>query len=254
MRRLSGMTLLLIGLTGCVSQPNLEQLRAENERLEQQLDQASGQISDLRVREQGLREDLSERERVIEVLETEKSSRTEVASHLRSSIRAFVQDQIDSYQDFLLQADLLDYVGGELVERANRSEEESRTLVDLANPMPSSGTLTGMSAHFLDSGRLVVKVLRPIEDELVVIWESMEIEVAQTGVQRFSFPVSVGVEAGDVVAYRFSGPVSVSYDRGTGDTRYQRENLPLGSTVKKKDLAGADEHRAYSIGVFGLLN
>ncbi len=242
-----------LGLTACLTQPNVKELRDENSQLQRQLDQASDEITDMRVREERLLTELSERNRVIDVLSTEKSSRVRESSQLRSLVRDFVEAQIDSYRDFLLQSDLLDYVGGELVSRSHRGEE-SRTLVDLANPIPRSGTLTGMAGYFESSAQLVVKVLRPVQDELVVVWESKPISTEQSGVVRLSFPVSVGVDEGDIIAYQFDGAVPISYDRGTGNTRFQREGLTLGSMVEPDDLAGAEERRAYSIGVLGLLN
>ncbi|WP_341937883.1 hypothetical protein [Marinimicrobium sp. C2-29] len=253
MRNMSIVLIVLVGLAGCVAQPDIKELRDDNQELERRLSQASDEISELRVSEQRLLDQLDERERLIGVLETEKSSRTQDASELRSSIRAFIESQIDSYQSFLLQADLLDYIGGELVERAN-GVEESRTLVDLDNPIPDAGTLTGVAAHFLETSSFKVKVLRPVDDQWVVIWESMELTVEETGRQRISFPVSVGVERGDVIAYWFSGPVPISYDLGTGDTRYLREDLAVGSTLETRHLSGAEEGRAYSVGVVGLLN
>ncbi|UZJ44917.1 hypothetical protein OOT55_02355 [Marinimicrobium sp. C6131] len=252
LRRVSAL-LMTLGLTACLAQPNVKALRDENAQLQRQLNQASDEITDMRVREERLRTELSERNRVIDVLSTEKSSRVQESSQLRALVRDFVQAQIDSYRDFLLQSDLLDYVGGELVSRAHRGEE-SRTLVDLANPIPRSGTLTGMAGHFESPGQLVVKVLRPVEENLVVVWESLPIRAEQSGLVRLSFPVSVGVDEGDIIAYQFDGVVPISFDRGTGDTRFQREGLTLGSIVEPEALAGADERRAYSIGVLGLLN
>ncbi|ROQ19632.1 hypothetical protein EDC38_0217 [Marinimicrobium koreense] len=251
-RRISPL-IVTLSLTACLTQPNVKALRDENNQLQRQLDQASDEITDMRVREEQLRAELEERNRVIDVLSTEKSSRAQESSQLRGLVRDFVQSQIDSYRDFLLQSDLLDYVGGELVSRAHRGEE-SRTLVDLANPIPRSGTLTGVAGYFESPGQLVVKVLRPVDDSLVVVWESLPVEAEQSGVVRLSFPVSVGVDEGDIIAYQFDGVVPVSFDRGTGDTRFQREGLTLGSLVEPEELAGADERRAYSIGVLGLLN
>lgn len=242
-----------LGLSACLTQPNVKELQDDNALLQRQLDQASDEITDMRVREEQLQAELEERNRVIDVLSTEKTSRVQESTQLRALVRDFVQEQIDSYQGFLLQSDLLDYVGGELVSRAHRGEE-SRTLIDLDNPVPKSGTLTGMAGYFESPGQLVVKVLRPVQDNLVVVWESQPINAEQSGLVRLSFPVSVGVDEGDIIAYQFDGVVPVSFDRGTGDTRFQREGLTLGSQVDTDELAGAEERRAYSIGVLGLLN
>lgn len=251
--RVCVLTMVTLGLTACLAQPNVKALRDENAQLQQQLNQASDEITERRVREERLRAELAERNRVVDVLSTEKSSRVRESSQLRSVVREFVQVQIDRSREFLLQSDLLDYVGGELVSRAHRGEE-SRTLIDLAHPMPSSGTLTGMAGYFESPATLVVKVLRPVEAKLMVVWESQPIQTEDTGLVRLRFPVSVGVTKGDVIAYQFDGVVPVSFDRGTGDTRFQRTGLPLGAALAADTLAGAEERRAYSIGVLGLLN
>lgn len=245
--------LVPLALTACVTQPDIQQLRQENAQLEREVEQASDQISELRVREEQLLTELEERKRVIGVLTTEKSSRVEESTELRGLVREFVQEQIDSYREFLFQADLLDYVGGELMSRSERGGE-ALTLVDLAHPVPKAGTLTGVAGYFEAPGEVTVSVLRPVEEQLVVVWQSPPIDVEQNGEVRVSFPVTVGVEPGDVLAYGFSGPVPVGFDRGTGNTRFQRARLTVGSTVDPDDLKGADENRSYSLGVFGLLN
>lgn len=247
------MALIPLVLTACVSQPDIQQLRQENTQLEQEIERASDQISELRVREEQLLGELEERKRVIGVLTTEKSSRVEESTELRGLVREFVQGQIDSYREFLFQADLLDYVGGELMSRSQRGDE-ALTLVDLAHPIPKPGTLTGVAGYFETPGEVSVSVLRPVEEELVVVWQSPPIAVEQSGEVRVSFPVTVGVEPGDVLAYGFSGPVPVGFDRGTGNTRFQRAPLTVGSMVAPDELKGADENRSYSLGVVGLLN
>lgn len=240
-------------LTACMAQPGVKELQENNAELERQLEQASDEISDMRVREERLRSELEERERVIGVLQSEKSSRVEESTELRGLVRNFVQEQIDSYRGFLMQADLLDYIGSELVSRSRRGEE-ALTLVDLAHPMPKAGTLTGVAGYFEAPGEVVVSVLRPVGEQLVVVWESPATAISGSGEVRVSFPVTVGVEPGDIIAYEFAGAVPVSFDIGTGDTRYQREPLTVGAMVDPEELDGEKEHRAYSIGVFGLLN
>src|SRR5690606_11768928 len=120
-------------------------------------------------------------------------SRIQESSVLRGQVRRFVQNQIDAYKDFLVQGGLLDYVGGELVERAN-VEQRPAFIVDLANPVPRPGTLTGVGAHFVQPGRFSVKVLRRVDQNLVVIWDSKPLTVTQPGINRINFAVGVGVE------------------------------------------------------------
>lgn len=249
-------SLLLVStlvLGACQTQPQMKQMQDQNRLLSADLERANNSIAQLQQQETALRQQLAENARVMEVLGTEKTVRVQESSELRSQVRRFVQHQIDAHKDFLVQGGLLDYVGGELVERTN-IEEKSLFVIDLANPIPSSGTLTGVGAHFVRPGHFSVKVLRKVDQNLVVIWDSKPLQVTQPGINRINFPVSVGVEAGDVIGYYLADGVAISFDEGTGDSRFQAAELTLGATVRITNLAGAERRRAYSLGVYGLLN
>ncbi len=239
--------------TGCQTAPETQQLISKNEKLQAQLSDAKQRISELEFDGNQKQADIDELNRVLGVLDTEKSSRVKESSVLRGQVRKFVQEQIDSLKSFLVLGDLLDYVGGELVER-KFVEEKSLLLVDLAHPVPRNGILTGVGAYMNKATPFQVKVLRPVGDDLVVIWESGTISVAEAGKIRAEFPVSVGLEKGDVIGYYFPETVGASFDEGTSDTRYLSRNLKLGGNIKKSSLSGESKKRAYSIGVYGLLN
>lgn len=240
-------------LGACQMQPDIQQIKDQNRQLSSDLQRAQSDIAQLKDQELRLREEIAELSRVNDVLDVEKMSRIQESSVLRSQVRRFVQSQIDAYKDFMVLGGLLDYVGGELVERSSL-EDQPLLLVDLANPIPASGTLTGVGGYFAKPGKFSVKVLRPMDDKLVVIWDSNPLQVYQTGINQLNFPVSVVVEAGDVIAYHFAGGVLVSFDEGTGDTRFQTEAVKLGELLKPASLSGEKRKRAYSLGVYGLLN
>lgn len=251
-----GSLLLLLSmvlLSACQTQPEMKQMQSQNQQLKADLESAKNNIASLKIQESELRQELTEKTRVMNVLGTEKSSRVQESSELRSQVRRFVQHQIDAYKDFLVQGDLLDYVGGELVERSN-VEPKSLFVVDLFNQIPQAGTLTGVGGYFVRPGNFSVKVLRKIDQNLVVIWDSKSLSVKQAGLNRINFPVSVGVEQGDVIGYYFADGIAVSFDEGTGDARYQTDDLTLGASVRINSLQGEKRRRAYSLGVFGLLN
>ncbi|TQV84758.1 hypothetical protein FKG94_04355 [Exilibacterium tricleocarpae] len=240
-------------LAGCQAPPVIKEVQDQNRALQQQLQQANRQIAELQGREAQLREDADELNRVIGVLGTEKSSRVLESSNLRGQVRGFVLQQIDLLREFLVRGNLLDYVGGELVARS-RVDEQPLLLVDLANTVPGSGTLTGLGGHFTKPTTLTVKVLRAVDQQKVVIWESKPLTITEPGLTRINFPVAVGVEKGDVVAYYFPQATSVSFDTGTGDTRFMATDIGLGAVVPAAALDGAKSRRAYSLGVYGLLN
>jgi hypothetical protein len=240
-------------LWGCQTPPDIKALQDKNGVLQQQLSESKTAISTLEVDKQRLEKNVTELERVKGVLGEEKSSRVVASTHLRGEIRQFVQVQIDNLKQFLLASDLLDYVGGELVQRSS-IDDESVLVLDMHNPVPRNGSLTGVSAYFQNAGAVSVRVLRPIENNFVVVWASALVKVNGVGKQRLEFPVSVGVTKGDVLAYYFSEPRMVSFDTGTGDTRYKNSDIDVGEILKPSSMNGSRDKRAYSIGVIGLLN
>lgn len=249
---------LLLGallLVGCQTQPAMQQMQDENRQLQQKLGIATAEVARLDQANRALQAELIERERVMAVLGTEKDTRVNEASQLRAQVRGFVQQRIDGLKAFLVHSDLLDYIGSELVERA-QVDEQPQTIVDLANPVPRAGSLTAVGGYFNRSDELTVMVLRPVASDWVVIWRSQPLQIADQGLQQVSLPVSVGVEAGDVLAYHLPAQL-VSFDRGTGqsyvvNSRGQQQ-LTTGSMLMQKQLVAMQERRAYSLGVYALL-
>ena len=242
-----------IALGACGTPANVKQIQDQNATLQGKLSAAEKNIVALKNEQSRLQQDIAEYKRVIGVLGTEKNSRVSESTSLRGQVRGLVQSQIDGLKDFLVEGNLLDYVGGELVARS-QVDEKPVAVVDLANPVPKAGVLTGVGAFWQQAGTLSVQVLRPIEKELVVIWSSKDWRVDSAGYQRHNFSVNVGVEKGDVIAYSLSTPQSISFDIGTGDTRYLSDDLSIGDGFRASGLKGAKERRAYSLGVFALLN
>lgn len=248
-----GCLTIILALGACAAPPQTQNLINENKSLQGQLVEASSRISKLETDNRLKQQEIDELSRVLGVLDTEKSSRVQESSVLRGQVRNFVQNQIDSLKDFLVLGDLLDYIGGELVERS-AVEDKSLMIVDLANPIPRNGTLTGVGAHFSFPSPFIVKILRPAGDQLVVIWESKLIMVREAGPMRYDFPVTVGLEQGDYMAYYFPESTGISFDEGTSDVRYMTRDVKLGDDIRKSSLLGDSKKRAYSIGVYGLLN
>lgn len=239
----------VVVLSACQTSPDVKKM----EQLNADLVTAKSTIATLESQEVELRKDLAEKSRVNSVLGVEKTSRVQESSELRGQVRSFVQKQIDAYKDFLVRGGLLDYIGGELVVRA-KANEKPICVVDLANVIPKPGTLTGVGAYFVKPGKFSVKVLRKVDKSLVVIWDSKPLLATQTGAVRVNFPVSVGVEQGDLIGYYLAEGVQVSFDEGTGITRFQSEDLKLGDVISTSSMDGEKNRRAYSLGVYGLLN
>jgi len=239
-------------LSSCASQ-DVQVLQQKNADLEKQLSSANDQIEHLKNVESDLREKIGDLQHTTSVLTTEKTSRIEESSSLRGQVRKFVQNNIDNFKSFMVQGNLLDYVGSEMVGRA-KQDKTPILLVDFANPMPTSGVITGVGGFFIQGGNVEVKVLHPVGSDYVVTWESKLLTVEHAGKQQIQFPLSVGVEEGDVIGYFFPQMPNVGYDSSTGETLFNNADIPLGGTVSKSTLSGAMERRAYSLGVYGLLD
>lgn len=247
---------LVISLAACQAPQNVQQLQQKNQQLENELASARADIATLKSSEANLQGEVRELSRILEVMGTEKTSRVQESTQLRGLMRDFVQNQIDLLKDFLVKGDLLDYVGGELVVRKGDTPAKpdmNMLLVDLAHPIPAEGILTGVGAYFNQPGNFRVKVLRRVDGNLFVVWESKLLTVTQAGKQRVNFPVSVGVERGDMLAYFFPDQVIAAHDKGTGDTRTYQGDLMLGKSLAVRSLGHERERRAYSLGVYGLL-
>ncbi|MDH3947439.1 MAG: hypothetical protein OEU74_00605 [Gammaproteobacteria bacterium] len=239
-------------LTACQTPPNMQQLQSEKQTLQVELKAAEQEITKLKSERDTLQSELNEANRVIGVMGGEKSARVKESSTLRNEVRRFVQRQIDGLKTFLVKGDLLDYVGGEQVAR-KKYDNRPLMLVDLQNTVPRPGVLTGVGGYFAKPTQMVVKVLRPVNNDLVVIWESRPIAINKAGQVNAAFPVTVGVEKGDVLGYYFPKPATATFDTGTADTRYTKDNLRPGSKLSPSSLSGKKERRAYALGVYGLL-
>jgi hypothetical protein len=239
-------------LTACAAPPNVQQLQDEKQSLQVELKTAEQEITNLKSERDTLQAELNEANRVIGVMGGEKSARVKESSTLRNEVRRFVQREIDGLKAFLVKGDLLDYVGGEQVAR-KKYDNRPLMLVDLQNTVPRPGVLTGVGGYFAKPTQMVVKVLRPINNDLVVIWESRPIAIKKAGRTNVTFPVTVGVEKGDVLGYYFPQLATATFDTGTADTRYTKENLRPGSKIRPSSLSGKKERRSYALGVYGLL-
>ncbi|MEX1033525.1 MAG: hypothetical protein WDZ30_09205, partial [Cellvibrionaceae bacterium] len=76
-------------LTACQTPPQTQELLNRNERLQVQLEEAKAQIDALTAERNSKQEDIEDLNRVITVLNTEKSSRVQESSGLRSRVRGF---------------------------------------------------------------------------------------------------------------------------------------------------------------------
>lgn len=240
-------------LIGCGSTSNKGSTKDVISNLESQIKVSNEKNNELEVENRIQKIEIDKLSNVISALDTEKNSRVKESSVLRNQVRQFVQRKITDLKSFLVEGGLLDYIGGELVPRKN-VDDTPKTIIDLHNRIISSGVLTGVGAYVVKPSTVKVKVLRYTESQLVVVWESNVIRMNLVGSNRHQFVDSVSVQKGDVIAYEFINNVGVGFSEGTADSRYPEKPLKLGDSIHFNALLGAKEKRAYSIGVYGLLN
>ena len=240
-------------LIGCGSTSNKGSTKDVISNLESQIKATQEKNNELEIENRIQKIEINKLSNVVSALDTEKNSRVKESSVLRSQVRQFVQREITGLKSFLVEGGLLDYIGGELVPRKN-VDDTPKTIVDLHNRINSSGVLTSVGAYVVKPSTVKVKVLRYIENKLVVVWESNPIKMNLVGQNRHQFVDSVSVQKGDAIAYEFIKSVGIGYSEGTADSRYAEKPLMLGDSIHVNALLGAKAKRAYSIGVYGLLN
>lgn len=239
-------------LAGCQTTGEMKKLKDANQSLETQLSKANAEIAALKQREQSLSNELNNTKQVLGVMGTEKQSRVAESTALRQQARTFLLEHVDRMRQFLLDANLNDYVGGEQVVR-KLTEKGPALIADFSHPIPRGGQLLGVAAHLSAACSFSVRVLRKVENEYVVIWQGPKLEAKQAGTNRMMFPVAVGVEPGDIAAYFFPDAQCVAFDKGTGNFRYVTNDILLGGSIYATRFDGEKDKRMYSLGVFGLL-
>ena len=235
--------LVVLFASGCASS-RVKTLQAENLRLTSDLTTAHGSITRLEGEVKDLRQ-------VNKTLQYEKKAQVDETADVRRSARTFVRGQVESLRDFAQSRSLLDYVGGETIERAS-VDGENVLLVDMKNAFENPGILVGARVLARTETRLVFCVLRPQGDGVVVLWMSAPFLVPAGEVAHLSFDTPVAAQKGDMIGAYAPDALGVPHDTGTGDTRAVSGPVEVGQSIAVSDMNGA-QNRSYSFGVVGFL-
>jgi hypothetical protein len=240
-------------LCGCTTMSgDVGILQKENTALQRELREKNDQLERIGTREREMIEEAVALKNQVDLLEREKQVRIDDLNKLKYGTRSFLSDQMLSLRKFYEQEGLLDFVGSEIIERAHE-EGENLLLVDLKNTLSGPGTLVAGWAYLSAPGSSVMFcLLRPVEKDLVVVWQSEMFTVGEAGAAHFQFAVPPKVNGDEIVAVYCAGVVKVPFDLGTGDVRSIRGPVKEGDKLKRGDLQGK-EGRAYSFCVVGLL-
>ncbi len=241
----------MVFLAGCAS-TDVRQLRQERDGLAAELSFRENRIADLEKQNQVLSDELAYQKEVGETLQREKTARIKESSIVRRDARAFVQEQMRAIRKFSENKDLLDYVGGEPIDRPGTGGD-NLLLVDMKNRIPAAGTLVGSKVFAETRADLSFSVLRPQGNNLAVLWVSKPVSIPGSGLSRITFDVPVAVEEGDLIGLFCPGEVPVPFDSGTGDTRAFTSPATVGQVIPVDTLEDRGK-RTYSFGVVGFLD
>ncbi len=200
--------------------------------------------------------DIAELNRQLTIATTEKGRYDERIRDIAGSVREFIKNQMRENRNFLTNIALEDFIGNELIERAN-SGDESLIVINVAHPVPSGGQINGIGGYFTGSGDVIVKLLRPVgNDYLVVYNKPVQVKAEAPGEQYIDFDSPFIVKKGDILAYYFPGPVIVPYDVNIGINTYAKirsDHYGHGSRVAADNIWGKETlNRKYSLNYYGI--
>jgi hypothetical protein len=249
-----GVAVVALFNAGCASMSqDAQQMADENKGLRQELQANERTIQGLNREKDRLTEDLAYSTHRNDILEKEKTARIDEASQTRKGVREFTDQVMNSLQTYFQKAEVVDYIGGELIARDNVDTTKNMLLVDLGNPLRADGTVIGARAYLTGPSRLQFCLLRADESnsKFTIVSITPPIIAADSGSQSWSFEVPMAGQKGDLIGVYMPDDVSIPYDDAdTGHVVWAPGPAKLNSAVTVK-VGSARNKRAYSFGVVG---
>jgi hypothetical protein len=243
-------------LCACASTQAIEEERdILTEKLRTAQDRTEELEACLRTQEQqigGLQEENAKLETARESLTREKTVRTEQAREMRRLARQFIRNQSVTLRTFSENPVLLDYVGGEAIERKRHEEGGGGLIVDLAHPLPREGMLFSGQAFVRKPLPFFFCLVRPLEGGHHIIWMSKRCVPAEPGPITIHFDAGVAVQAGDLVAVCCPEGIGIPFDEMSGQCAEIKGGVTLGQELDAAAFGKAGT-RNYSFGVRGFL-
>lgn len=201
---------------------------------------------------------IAELNRRLNISSSEKGRYDERIKIVTYSVREFLRKQMRENRDFLTDIALEDYIGNELIQRG-KSGDTATFIIDLLHPVPSEGQINGIGGYFLSSADIVIKLLRPVGKDYVVIYDKqLHAKIDKPGKNLIDFDSPFIVQKSDIIAYYFPGPVNVPYDVEIGTNTYSQmssDSYKHGSRVDSDDIWHAEQtKRKYSLNYYGVFN
>lgn len=238
--------------TGCATTDG-NTLIAENERLQRAVADRDNQINTLNGEKQVLQDELDYCIKRTEVLGKEKEARVNEAANIRRGVQDFTDNVMNSIQTYFQSAEIVTYLGGELIPRSLADGRKNLLLVDTMNALAHNGTVTGGRAYMTEAARIQYCLLRkePEGSKYLVAAISPPLTATGSGVQNFMFDVPLAAKAGDLIGVYLPENVTIPYDDAeTGDVVAVPGSVKFNGKVELPSSSGK-YRRAYSFGVNG---
>jgi hypothetical protein len=200
--------------------------------------------------------DIAELNRQLNIITTEKGRYDERIRDIAASVREFIKQQMRDNRNFLTNIALEDFIGNELIEIAH-ADDEKMIIINVTHPVPSGGQINGIGGYFTGPADIVVKLLRPVGNDYVVIYsKQLRVEPEAPGKKYVDFDSPFIVKKGDVLAYYFPGPVNVPYDSNIGTNTYSKmrsDQYGHGDRIAAANIWQNEEiNRKYSLNYYGI--
>jgi len=200
--------------------------------------------------------DIAELNRQLGISSNEKGRNDERVRDITAKVREYIQKQTRDNSNFLTDIALEDFVGDELIKRAHTGDEKMM-IVNVAHPVPSGGQINGIGGYFAGPSHIVIKLLRPVGNDYVVVYsKELTFDAGISGKKYVDFDSPFIVKKGDILAYYFPGTVNVPYDSNIGTSTYFKmdsDEYAHGNRVASEDIWHANQDkRKYSLNYYGV--
>jgi len=200
--------------------------------------------------------DIAELNRQLNIITSEKGRYDERIRDIATSVREFIKQQMRDNRNFLTNIALEDFIGNELIERAHVGDEKM-IIVNVTHPVPSGGQINGIGGYFTGPADIIVKLLRPVGNDYVVIYnKQLVVEPETPGKNHIDFDSPFIVKKGDILAYYFPGPVNVPYDINIGTNTYSKmrsDQYGHGDRIAAANIwQNTEINRKYSLNYYGI--
>jgi len=260
---------LLIASMGCATAfPNVERkldscqqaVADKQQRIEDQqsaIKQKEQEIADQKETISTLNSRISKLEHRLKISYSEQDRYDERIQRVTSSVRDFIKKQIQEDRTFLTDVALEDFIGNPLIAR-EQMDDSANMIFDVAHPVPGQGQINGIGGYFKGSGKIYIKLLRPVGEGYIVTHNTpLEVAADEPGKRLLDFDKPILVNEGDIVALFFpDAAVVASYDKGIGIDSYlsmRKDKYPNGTRLEADDIVNSGQpKRKYSLNYYGI--